>query len=86
MAVYPLLSPALAAALAETFDAASSLLPAPLRSEFVLVSRAALARWGRGRRTEDVDIACSKESMLEFRGALEHDPRFSVDPDRELGV
>lgn len=76
--------PALEEVLHEAFDSASSLLPPPLRSSFVLVGGAALVRWGCRRKTVDVDVAASSDALLAFFPAAQSDARFCVSPDRRV--
>jgi len=71
------LSPTLLQALVESFEESSSLLPPALRSSFVLVGGATLVRWDRQRKTSDIDVACSREALIEFHARVLSTARFS---------
>jgi len=52
--------------LIEAMNAASGLLDENVRKDFLIIGGAALVRYGSSRRTEDVDIAITAESLNAF--------------------
>ncbi|KAI9801459.1 MAG: hypothetical protein M1833_002691 [Piccolia ochrophora] len=64
-------------ALLEAYGAAVSLLPSPLRSEFLVVGGTSLLIIGSNRKTEDVDFAVSIAAFAAFEEAASDNPRFS---------
>jgi hypothetical protein len=75
---YPTIAPAHLAALQETAVVASSLVPSPLRSKFILIGSAALLYHGGERRAKDVDFVGTVEALWAFLEAARGDRRFSV--------
>lgn len=58
------------AALLECYLSATRLLPLEFRSSFILVGGAAIIFYGRGRTTEDVDVAASTEAIVHIHEAI----------------
>src|SRR5579862_492825 len=69
----------LKAVLLEAFAAATELLPSTLREKFVLIGGTSMLSLGGSRKTEDVDIAVTAETLDAFQEAAILDPRFSQD-------
>lgn len=67
------------AALFEAYAAAVQLLPSDLREQFVLIGGTSMLVLGGDRKTNDVDIEATPESLNAFAEAASTDPRFSQD-------
>jgi hypothetical protein len=69
---------ALRAALEEAFEAASSLVPAAVRPQFVLVGSAALLYHRGTHKAADLDIVGTSVALFAFFEGAQKDARFSV--------
>lgn len=67
------------AALFEAYAAAVQLLPFDLRGDFVLIGGTSMLVLGGDRKTDDVDIVATPESLNAFEEAAATDARFAQD-------
>ncbi len=67
--------------LTEAMDAASRFIPPDERKHFYVVGGAALVRYGSPRKTEDVDIVVTPETLNKFFEEAGKDRRFRRYPD-----
>jgi hypothetical protein len=69
--------------LIEAMTAASEFIDENVRKDFLIIGGAALARYGSLRKTDDIDIAITAETLNVFVEKAKTDPRFAQHPDGE---
>ena len=62
--------------LIEAMNAALELVDENIRKNFLIIGGASLARYGSLRKTKDVDIAITAETLSAFMEKAAKDPRF----------
>ena len=72
----------LTAVLFEAYISAIKLLPQTLKNRFVLIGGTSMLALGSMRKTADVDVAITAESLNAFQEAAAKDSHFSVDAMR----